>query len=138
MDAVASLQLPGSLEGLRAARAGLDAFASGQGLSPERVWPFQVALDEALSNIVRYGHRDGGPPRIELSLVLRDGQLEMVVEDDADPFDPLKAPPPDTKAPLEERRPGGLGIALVRELMDVVEYARVGDRNRLRLGRRVA
>jgi serine/threonine-protein kinase RsbW len=137
MDAATALELPGSEEALRTARTGLDAFASGQGLAPERVWQFQVALDEALSNIVRYGRRDGGPLRIELRLLLRDGLLEMVVEDDADPFDPLKAPPPDTKAPLHERRPGGLGIALVRELMDVVEYTRVGDRNRLRLGRRV-
>jgi serine/threonine-protein kinase RsbW len=61
----------------------------------------------------------------------------MRVEDDAPAFNPLEARTPDTRSPLEERVPGGLGIALVRQLMDVMEYSRVGDRNRLILRRRV-
>jgi serine/threonine-protein kinase RsbW len=61
----------------------------------------------------------------------------MVVLDDAAPFNPLEAPAPDTAEPLETRSPGGLGIALIRQLMDVVEYDRLEVGNRLRLRRRL-
>ncbi len=137
MDAT-SLLVPASEEGLRAARAGLEAFGVSAGLAPGSTWPFQLALDELLSNIVRHGGREAaGPPRVELSLRLVGPSLEMVVVDDAAPFNPLERPPPDVSRPLEAREPGGLGIALVRNLMDVVEYERTTDRNRLVLRRRV-
>jgi len=55
------------------------------------------------------------------------------VEDDGKPFDPLQAPPPDLSLPLERRPIGGLGIHLIRNLMDEVSYARVGGRNVLKM-----
>jgi anti-sigma regulatory factor (Ser/Thr protein kinase) len=133
MDAT-SLQVLGSEEGLRAARAGFEAFAASQGLTPASTWPFQVALDEVISNIVRHGQ--AGAP-IQISLRLTGDALEMEISDEATPFNPLDAPLPDTAAPLEGRKVGGLGIALVRQLMDVVEYDRTTGRNRLVLRRRV-
>jgi anti-sigma regulatory factor (Ser/Thr protein kinase) len=139
MGAASSRHLPGSEDGLRAARACLDEFSAAQGLSAGQVWPFQVALDEVLSNIVRHGGRGAaGPPRIELRLRLAGDSLEMVVVDDASPFNPLEMPPPPLDRPLEGREPGGLGIALVRRLMDVVEYERTGEKNRLLMRRRMA
>lgn len=133
MDATLLL-VPGSEEGLSAARTGFAAFAASSGLAPTSTWPFQVALDEVLSNIVRHG---SGRSPIQVSLRLTGDTLEMLILDEAAPFNPLAAPVPDTKAPLDTRKVGGLGIALVRQLMDVVEYDRVADRNRLLLRRRV-
>jgi serine/threonine-protein kinase RsbW len=129
-----SLLVPGSEEGLRAARAGFAAFAEARGLRPAATWPFQVALDEVLSNIVRHGK---APSPIQVSLRLTGDVLEMLIEDSAGPFDPLAAPAPDTQAALEARPIGGLGLSLVRGLMDVVEYERVGGANRLTLRRRL-
>ena len=134
MDAT-SLVVPGSEEGLRAARAGLEAFAASSGLAPATTWPFQVALDEVLSNILRHG---AARSPIQVSLRLTGDALEMLILDEAAPFNPLAVPAPDTRAPLDTRKVGGLGIALVRQLMDVVEYQRVADRNRLLLRRRVS
>ena len=57
--------------------------------------------------------------------------LEAEVVDTAAPFDPLAAPPPDTASALDVRRPGGLGVALVRSLMDQVRYESRGDGNHL-------
>ena len=57
--------------------------------------------------------------------------------DDGPGFDPLSAPEPDTSLGIEERPIGGLGIALVRRLMDHVEYERRDGKNRLRLRRRL-
>jgi serine/threonine-protein kinase RsbW len=59
------------------------------------------------------------------------GELKAEVEDDGQPFNPLEAPEVDTTKPLEERTIGGLGIHLVRKLMDGLDYQRQGDRNLL-------
>ena len=59
--------------------------------------------------------------------------------DEAKPFDPLsESPVPDTSAKLEDRNMGGLGVYLVREMMDEVTYAREGNRNRLTLVTRLS
>jgi serine/threonine-protein kinase RsbW len=59
------------------------------------------------------------------------GEIKAEVEDDGEPFNPLEAPEPDTEKSLEERTIGGLGIHLVRKLMDRLEYKREGERNLL-------
>jgi anti-sigma regulatory factor (Ser/Thr protein kinase) len=62
----------------------------------------------------------------------------MVIEDDAAPFNPLAVERPDTALAAEDRQIGGLGIEIVRRLMDSIEYQRVEDRlNRLTLRRRL-
>jgi anti-sigma regulatory factor (Ser/Thr protein kinase) len=139
MDSASSLRVPGSEEGNRAARAGFDAFLAAHRLAPGATWPFQVALDEVLSNIVKYASKVGGEPvQVELRMRLAEGSLEIVVVDDALAFNPLEAKAPDTTQPVETRKVGGLGLALVRKLMDVVVYERTGDRNRLLLKRRLS
>ena len=138
MEACERLLVPGSQEGIRQAAERFDAFSAAHGLSKGEVWPFQVALDETLSNIVGHGLLGRQPEaEIEIELRLLDREIEMLIVDDAPPFNPLEAAEPDTELPVEERPVGGLGIALVRKLMEVVEYQRRGDRNRLRLRRKL-
>jgi len=138
MEARETLLVPGSPEGIRQAAEGLDSFWGGHGLSRGETWPFHVALDEALSNIVHHGllGREG-PAEIEIEIRILGREIEIVIVDDAPPFNPLEVAEPDTARSLEERSVGGLGIALVRKLMDVVEYERRAGRNRLRLRRRL-
>jgi serine/threonine-protein kinase RsbW len=139
MDAVSSLHVPGSEEGQDAARAGFEAFLAAQGLAPGTAWPFQVALDEVLSNIVKYARTSAGQPvQVELRMRRLGDSLELVVIDDAVAFNPLEAPRPDVSQPVETRTVGGLGLVLVASLMDAVEYERQGDRNRLLLRRRLS
>ena len=64
-----------------------------------------------------------------MTLALEGDELTIRVEDDGRAFDPLQAPPPDLDLPLEERPVGGLGIHIVRSVMDAVEYQRRGGRN---------
>jgi serine/threonine-protein kinase RsbW len=138
MTGTGSLHVTASVEGIRAAIAGLDAFSAAAGLSPGALWPFQVALDEVLSNVAKYGQRaTGGPALVEIQIRLVGDNLEIVLWDDARPFDPLAARPPDLAQPVQGRPLGGLGIALVRKLMHVVEYERSGNRNRLLMSRRL-
>lgn len=138
MDARQNLTVPGTLDGVRQAAEGFDAFAAAQGLAGGAVWPFQVALDEVLSNVVRHGLSEAADPSpIELEIHLHGDEIELLIVDHAPEFNPLDVAGPDLGQGIEERPIGGLGIAFVRKLMDSVEYARQGGRNRLRLRRKL-
>ncbi len=105
--------------------------AEQQGLSEDVVFGMNVALDEMLSNIIKYGYTDDAIHEIRIRLSVAGPMLIAEIEDDGQPFDPCAAPPVDIDAPMEERKVGGLGIHIVRSLMAEVGYARVDGRNRL-------
>ena len=106
-------------------------FAEEEGLSDDVVFGINVALDEMLSNIIKYGYTDDAIHEIHLRLSVAGAVLVAEIEDDGEPFDPCAAAPVDVDAPLEERQVGGLGIHIVRALCAEVGYARVDGRNRL-------
>jgi len=112
-------------------------FWSAHGLPPALEADITLALDEAVSNVIRYGFRDGAEHHIEVSLTREGDQLRLAVEDDGVAFNPLERPDPDVTLPLAERPIGGLGIYLIRRLMDGVEYRRAEGRNRLVMTRRI-
>ena len=116
----------------------IEELASLLNLPASTIWPLNVALDEILSNIISYGHEDGQEHEILVRVSLEHGLMVAEVEDDGREFDPLAAPTPDIEAPLEERGVGGLGIHIVRNLMDEVTYMRISGRNRLTLKRTLA
>ena len=95
-------------------------------------FPFELALDEVFMNVVMHGTTPDGSPR-EVSVLLRHAgsAVTMVMEDDGPPFDPLTLDAPDIDAPIEERELGGLGVFLVRELMNELSYAYTGTHNQL-------
>lgn len=97
----------------------------------------QVALDEVLTNILNYAYADKREHEIRVRLRVVDGALEATVEDDGMPFNPLQIAPPDTRAPLRERKMGGVGVHFVKNLMSEVSYDRVDGRNRLVLKRKL-
>lgn len=113
----------------------LDAFCIEERLPHEVAWRLRVAVDEIVANIVAYGPA-GGPAALDVWFRRIGDTVEITVEDDGPPFDPLARPAPDIRLPLEARSPGGLGIALVRALMDDVRYART-DRNVLTIRKQI-
>ena len=114
----------------------LQEFAMAVALDAAQVSTFELALEEIFMNIVMHGSRPGLAPRVEVSLHRDAESVTMTVEDDGPEFDPLSLPPPDVTASLADRRVGGLGVHLVRNLMDTVSYARVGGCNQLCVSRR--
>jgi serine/threonine-protein kinase RsbW len=74
---------------------------------------------------------------VELSLELDDREARLELRDDGQPFDPLGAPAPDLESPMEERGLGGLGIHLVKELADDIQYRREAGFNFLLLRKRL-
>jgi anti-sigma regulatory factor (Ser/Thr protein kinase) len=132
-----NLTVPGTLEGAREVARAFDAFAGSLGITGPQADAVHVALDEILSNTVRSGFTAGRVGRIDVRFDFVDGNLDILLVDDGMAFDPLSRPAPDTAAPLDLRPVGGLGIHLVRQLMDHVEYERREERNRLRLRKRI-
>jgi anti-sigma regulatory factor (Ser/Thr protein kinase) len=135
------LSVPATDAGIRAALDTLEGLWAVQGVSRAVSWPVDVSLDEVLANVVRHGLAGRGEEaRVALEIEFVPGDpphCEVRVEDDGPAFDPLQAPPPDTSLGVEERPIGGLGIELVRRLMDEVHYERKDGRNRLRIARRL-
>jgi sigma-B regulation protein RsbU (phosphoserine phosphatase) len=97
-----------------------------------------MAIDEILNNVISYAFPEGGEHVVKLGIVLSADWLVVRLEDEGIPFNPLKQSDPDTTASLEERQIGGLGIHLVRNMMDDVSYARQGTYNVLSLRKRLA
>jgi serine/threonine-protein kinase RsbW len=109
----------------------LAEFGRRHSLADKVVHDLSLALEEILTNIISYGYADNREHEIRVRLNVQPGEVRAELEDDGQPFNPLAAPGPDTTKPLEERTIGGLGIHLVRNLMDGLEYKRQGDRNLL-------
>lgn len=91
--------------------------------------PVTMCLEEVLSNIIRHGCLPGQDYDIKVRYRILDGGIEVEVSDNAGAFDPLSLPPPDLTVPLEQRKAGGLGVFLVRKMMDEVYYEHRNGRN---------
>jgi sigma-B regulation protein RsbU (phosphoserine phosphatase) len=92
-----------------------------------------MVFDELLSNIINYAYTDQEAHEIVIQVDLFSSRLLITIEDDGIPFNLFLREKPDTEAPLEERPIGGLGIHLVKEVMDEVSYKRHFDHNRITL-----
>jgi anti-sigma regulatory factor (Ser/Thr protein kinase) len=123
-------------EDIRRVRGEIDLCCQGQGVSDPIRIALDLALEECLTNILKYAFDDAGEHAIHIRLRISNQEVRIVVEDDGKPFNPLDQSPPDTTIPLEERIPGGLGIFLIRKSVDTVEYQRVAGKNVLLLAKR--
>lgn len=111
----------------------VDEFSGAYSLAPDLSHKIVLCLEELFSNIVFYGHEDGEEHLIELDLSRDEQKIIIEIADDGTPFDPLSAREPDLNVPLEDREIGGLGIFLVKSIMDSIEYRRADGKNILRM-----
>jgi serine/threonine-protein kinase RsbW len=98
-----------------------EEFCAHQDIDPKTQWLVEFTLEELFTNVVR--HNPDGQGDVLIELDRENDRVTMAVTDfDSDRFDPTKAEAPDLDAPLEERRPGGLGIFLVKTMTDEMRY----------------
>lgn len=116
---------------LERAMEAFTAFVKARGIPREGWSHLQLALDEIVSNIIKYGYDDGDTHLIRISCSVKDEFLQMEIFDDSRPFNVLEKKDPDTAASLQARPIGGLGIFLVKKLLDGHEYTRDGNVNHL-------
>ena len=95
-----------------------------------------MALDEVVTNIISYAYADDTEHRVMVRVALVRDVVSVRVEDDGRAFNPLDAPPPDLRLGADERPIGGLGVHIVRSVMDSLEYHRENERNVLIMTKR--
>ena len=93
------------------------------------VMQIELAFEEVIVNIINYAYPDVEDGSIEVSCIQKDGCMVIEITDSGIPFDITAAGDPDTDAPVEKRKIGGLGILFVKKMMDEVRYRRDGDKN---------
>jgi anti-sigma regulatory factor (Ser/Thr protein kinase) len=111
----------------------LEGVGEALGLSRRSLFEVNLALDELFTNIISYGFDDQSEHIIQVLISADNNLLTVVLEDDGIPFNPVDRLSPELPCDLEECKVGGLGIHLVKNLVDEVAYRRSGDKNVLTL-----
>ena len=122
-----TLTVEGIYSNLGKIGAFVEQFTRRIGFDSRSTYAVQMAVDEACSNIIEHGYGGEGKGEIYLQFQqLADG-IKVIIQDRGAPFDPDAVPAPNVEAPLEERGEGGLGLFLMRQLMDEVIFEFAGD-----------
>jgi anti-sigma regulatory factor (Ser/Thr protein kinase) len=114
----------------------VDRIGAEAGMPFKAVMQLQVVLDEVLSNVIKYAWPEGGSHELRVRINVRDSTVEVLVTDDGRPFDPMVQPPPELLQPGRRPQPGGVGIHMIKQLVDGFEYARVDGYNQVTLSKR--
>lgn len=123
------LVLPARLENLELMLKFIKEAAAALGFDDKKINQIQLASEEVLVNIINYAYPDKNG-NIEINYSVKEPKgLEVEILDWGILFNPLELPQPDITAPIEDRKIGGLGIHLVRKIMDEVSYKREQERN---------
>lgn len=96
-------------------------------------YQIEVVIEEVFANIVAYAFDDCSAHAIGITVDVKGGAVVIRFEDDGRAFDPLSADPPDYSKPLCDRHEGGLGIHMIRKMVDTIRYQRQDDKNILTL-----
>ncbi len=107
-------------------------------ISPKPLMQLQVALDEVVSNVIRYAWPDGGVHDIHIHITVQGDEVKIEIVDDGVTFNPLDAPPPPRTQHGGGRRSGGVGIHMTKQLVDTITFERVGSCNHLTMIKRHA
>ena len=136
-DGSITIRLPVDLNEIERLNRLVRKFGALHEVPSRTLYAVNLALDEIVTNVVLHGFDKTAGQELIARLSLQQSQFTVEVEDGGRAFNPHDAPPPDLNAPLEKRELGGLGIHLVKSLMDRVDYRRDGAKNILTMHRRV-
>jgi len=116
-------KFPRAIGSLPALVAFVREYFTMRGFDPEAAFDLDLVLEELFTNMVR--HARGGGPEIEVALLDdADGHMTLRLRDEGvEPWDPGQAPEPALDRPIEERRPGGLGIHFLRQITEELHFA---------------
>jgi anti-sigma regulatory factor (Ser/Thr protein kinase) len=117
-----SVQFSAKFEFLDEIREFVGDIARAGGFGDKDIYNIQLAADEAASNIIEHAYEGVSDGLLELSCGVKGNTITIILVDHGESFDPSEVPMPDLKADLSERKIGGLGIFLMRKLMDEVRY----------------
>ena len=117
-----TMQFTAKFEFLDEIREFVGDIAQAGGFNDKDIYNIQLATDEAASNIIEHAYENVTDGLLEISCGLRKDVITIILVDHGESFDPSDIPMPNLKADLSERKVGGLGLYLMRKLMDEVHY----------------
>lgn len=112
------------------------SFCNEEKISLASIYKLRLAMEEILVNIINYSFQDKNQHEILIRINSSADNLTMEFIDDGIAFDPLTVPDPQD-IPLEQRKPGGVGIYLVKTMMDVFKYKRIDGNNILTVSKKI-
>ena len=116
------ITVSGHYKNLAKISAFIEQAARQAGLDEQAVYAVQMAVDEACSNIIEHGYGGEGRGSIRLACQIQKDGLQVMIRDQARPFDPSQVPKLDTDASLSKRKPRGMGLFFIRKLVDKAEF----------------
>lgn len=123
-----SCTIPADIHEIPAISERLESAMRAEGFSDDDILDTQLAVEETVTNVIVHGYKDVGG---EVVITWQTGEDGIAIQlvDHAPPFDPLTLPEPDLESDIEDRKIGGLGIFLTRQIMDEVNYRFVDGKN---------
>ena len=115
----------------------IDELGSDFSLSPDIVFNLNLVLEEAVVNIINYAYPKEDHESIYLSAKMHEGSIVLVLTDTGKEFDPTAVPEADVTLSADDRQIGGLGIFLIRQIMNEVKYERIEGKNVLTLEKKL-
>lgn len=131
------LVLPNDIETIPQLNEFIDLVAEEVGLDMSLTMSLNLAIEEAVVNVMEYAYPDGQKGNVEIEVTADQQWMTFVITDTGIAFDPTTKEDADTTLSAEERPIGGLGIFLVRQLMDDINYKREGNKNVLTLRKKL-
>lgn len=131
------LVLPNDIETIPQLNEFIDSVAEEVGLEMSLTMSLNLALEEAVVNVMEYAYPEGQKGNVEIEVTADQQWMTFVIMDTGIAFDPTTKEDADTTLSAEERPIGGLGIFLVRQLMDVIDYKRQDNKNVLTLRKKL-
>ncbi|NPV38065.1 hypothetical protein BREVNS_1091 [Brevinematales bacterium NS] len=137
MEESIQISIQGDLSELKKVRERLEEFLHQCSMPEEKVFQLVLVVDEVVTNTIKYGYeKKGGVVKVKASC--HEKMVEIIVEDEAPPFNPLEYPPVDMEAHLQKGNTHGLGIHVLRTYADECAYQRLSGGNQLIIRKRVS
>lgn len=115
----------------------IETIAHEVGMDKSLAMSVNLALEEAVTNVIMYAYPKGSDGYVDIEAILKKGTVDFTITDSGVPFDPTTVPDADINAALDDRPVGGLGIFLVKSIMDSVHYERKDEKNILSMTKRI-
>lgn len=132
-----AIQLTSSLDHVDLARDFVAEIARAVPMTAKEIYDLELVVTEALTNVMEHAYEGDESSAVELSVTPGDAELTIVISHQGRDFDPASVPDPDMPEYLAQRRVGGLGLYLMKKLMDEVEYTTGADgRRQIRMMKR--
>ena len=132
-----SLTLPNDINTIPQLNEFIDTVCEELEIDMALAMSLNLAMEEAVVNVMDYAYPAGTEGEVNIEAIADETQLHFIISDSGKPFDPTAKEEVDTTLSAEERPIGGLGIHLIRQLMDDISYERRDDKNILRLSKNI-